>query len=101
MIAILVCAFCLQRTAALVVSYKIAKDCGPYLLLFIYKGLRSLSTAMHLQKTVSLSTIFLFFFGTAVLVSSFHLQITDVLSSALCLQRTAVLVSSYVFAKYC
>ena len=56
-------------TAVPATWYSFAKDCGPYLLLFIckkdcgpclvvfiYKGLQSLSSGIHLQRTASLSS---------------------------------------------
>ena len=44
----------MQKTAVLVFHYPFAKDCCPYLVVYICKGLLSLSSAIHLQKTVVL-----------------------------------------------
>ena len=44
-IHVLVPTFCLEKTMVLLFSYKIAKNYGPCLLLFIHERLKSLSTA--------------------------------------------------------
>ena len=41
-------------TAVPATWYSFAKDCGPGLLLFIWKGLWSLSSGIHLQRTAVL-----------------------------------------------
>ena len=88
LITVLVFAIHLQRTMVLVFCCSSAKDYGPCLLLFIYKGLQSLSFAIHLQRTVSSSL-------------AIHLQRTVALSFAIHLQRTVVLAFCHSSAKDC
>ena len=93
----LVSAFRLQRTGVLGFCYSFAKDCGPCLLLFICKELRSLSSLFRTGVLV----IYLFANDCC---SCFPLYVSKgflPLFSTFRLQRTAVLVFRYLFAKDC
>ena len=129
--------FICKRTSVLGVRYLFTKDYGPSLPVlytkaavlitrFVYKGPRSLSFAIHLQRTVVLVFWLFIFKGLLSLSSAIYLQRIVVLvlcysfakdcspclvvyickgllslSCAICLQRTVVLVLSQKFAKYC
>ena len=116
----------LQRTAVLVFRLSFAKDsrhcfrflfaknCSLCFLLYVCKGLQSLSFAIHLQRSalrpLSSATRLQ---RSVVLVSGFRLQRTDVfvstfvckglrsLFSAISLQKPAVHVFQFPFAKNC
>ena len=81
--------FCLQRIVVLIFCYLFAKDCCPCLMLFICKGLRSLSYAIHLQRTAS-----------PRFLQSICKELWS-LFPAIHLQRTAVLDFCYSFTKDC
>ena len=121
----LVSAICSQRTAVIVYVFYIqrllsllpvlfTKDRGPCLVLFIWKGLLSLSFAIHLQRPLSLSFCYSFakdccpcpvLFtckGLRPCLLLFIRRSLRSLSSGIHLQRTAaVLVLCHSFAKDC
>ena len=71
--------FCLQRTVILVFRYSFAKDRCPCLLLFICKGLLSLSFGYSFSKDFCPCLVLFTFKGPRSLSSAIHLQKTAVL----------------------
>ena len=121
----MVSAICSQRAAVLVYLF-IYKGCCPYYPFCLQRTARSLSRAIHLQRTAVLVFRYSFAKDCCPCLFAIHLQRTDVLvycyllakdcgpclllfickrlrslSSGIHLQKTAVLVLCYSFAKDC